>query len=291
MTAWVVGKAVAVIRMGRPLALLAGIIAYLLGMAMASASVEVDPGTALLGLLIMVLAVLMAHYANEYADLDTDTLTRRTPFSGGSGVLPSGIVPPVWALYAALLCLLATSLLTATSILFGPLEPVVGLLVALGLLGGWSYSMPPFRLERTWAGELDNSLLGGFLMPLMAFSCLTGGITQESVLWCVPPFFAVLANLIAVHWADRRADEMVGKHSMTVRLGATARPVHGAIMALVYLSLVALLPVLPYEVVVLGLLTLPLGAAAAVRFGETDGLSSINMGVLMLTMAVGFLIS
>ena len=42
MTAWVVGKAVAVIRMGRPLALLAGIIAYLLGMAMASASVEVE---------------------------------------------------------------------------------------------------------------------------------------------------------------------------------------------------------------------------------------------------------
>ncbi|MFW5914806.1 MAG: prenyltransferase [Thermoplasmatota archaeon] len=282
------GRAVAVIGMGRPLALAAGIIAYLLGVAMASASVAVDPGIALLGLLIMVLAVLMAHYANEFADLDTDTLTRRTPFSGGSGVLPSGIVPPRWALYAALICLVATSLLTTASILFGPLEPVVGLLVALGLLGGWFYSMPPFRLERTWAGEMDNSLLGGFLMPLLAFSCLTGGITPDSVLWCFPAFLAVFANLIAVHWSDRMADEMVGKRSLTVALGCKAFQVHWILVVLTYLSLLALVGSLPWQVVLTGMLALPLGVSSILLFERFQGLSSIHMGPLMIMMSFGW---
>jgi 1,4-dihydroxy-2-naphthoate octaprenyltransferase len=65
--------------MGRPFILVAGIIAYFLGLSM----VYHDLGTinllpALGGLLILILATLMAHYANEYADVDTDTITRRT---------------------------------------------------------------------------------------------------------------------------------------------------------------------------------------------------------------------
>ena len=55
--------------------------------------VEDDLDVEILSLAVMVSAILMGHYANEYADVDTDSLTKRTLYSGGSGVLPSGIVP------------------------------------------------------------------------------------------------------------------------------------------------------------------------------------------------------
>ncbi|NDJ33635.1 MAG: hypothetical protein GYB64_03140 [Chloroflexi bacterium] len=42
---------------------------------------------------IVLLLTVSIHYVNEYADVETDSLTERTPYSGGSGVLPSGAVP------------------------------------------------------------------------------------------------------------------------------------------------------------------------------------------------------
>lgn len=80
----------AMIRLGRPFVLVAGIIAYALGLSMAYHDIGmIEWPLAWLGLVILISATLMAHYANEYADVDTDSITRRTFFSGGSGVLPS----------------------------------------------------------------------------------------------------------------------------------------------------------------------------------------------------------
>jgi 1,4-dihydroxy-2-naphthoate octaprenyltransferase len=84
-------KALALVRMGRPNILPGGILAYSLGAAMGYGQHGVfDWGLFGLGLLITELTNLVAHYADEYGDVDTDSLTRRTVFSGGSGVLPAG---------------------------------------------------------------------------------------------------------------------------------------------------------------------------------------------------------
>lgn len=66
----------------------------------------------------MISATLTANYANEYADVDTDTITCRTWFSGGSGVLTSKIVPISWALNAAIILAGLTIILTALSFYF-----------------------------------------------------------------------------------------------------------------------------------------------------------------------------
>ncbi|MFU8870292.1 MAG: prenyltransferase, partial [Natronococcus sp.] len=39
------------------------------------------------GAIALIPVSVAIHYANEYADADTDALTERTPFSGGSGAL------------------------------------------------------------------------------------------------------------------------------------------------------------------------------------------------------------
>ena len=90
-------QAYAMVQMGRPLVIMAGLLAFMAGACMAYWSYGPLDWTILgASLAIMVLAILMGHYANEYADFDTDSITRRTLFSGGSGVLPSGAVPRSW---------------------------------------------------------------------------------------------------------------------------------------------------------------------------------------------------
>lgn len=109
--------------------------------------------SAAVSLVVPLAANLCAHFADEYADRDTGALSQRTWFSGGSGVLPSGLVAPAFALRAAPCALLAGAMATA----LGWLSPAAFAILLLGLLGGWCYSMPPLALERRGVGELANA--------------------------------------------------------------------------------------------------------------------------------------
>ncbi len=277
--------------MGRPFVVVAGLIAYTLGLSMAYYQLQtLEPTKAFMGLLIMVSAIFMAHYANEYADVDTDSLTRRTWFSGGSGVLPSGIIPRSWALRAAVLLALLSVILTVSSFFAGIL-PIQGVfIVALGMLGGWFYSMPPLRLERTAGGELDNALLGGFLMPLIAYVPQVGHVDLKAVLILTPIFLAVMVNLLAVHWADRKADAVVGKNTLVVHLGKRTRIVHAVLTAFIYLSSAFLIVVIPWQVILAIFLTLPLAFWAVSNFEKGPMSSSFLMAAVMIFLSVAFFI-
>jgi len=88
--------------MARPLILVSNILAWLYGVSIAFGSGEPIDVTSLgFGFSAMLLISVSVHYANEYADYQTDALTTRTAYSGGSGVLSKGIVPRKLALQAA----------------------------------------------------------------------------------------------------------------------------------------------------------------------------------------------
>lgn len=288
-------KLMALIRMSRPTVLLAGVLAYALGLTMAfSANGGLDWGPALAGLAVTLLAILMAHFADEYADVDTDRLTRRTWFSGGSGVLPQGELEPSTALQAARICLglslLATALLFATSVL--PAACVV--LALLGIVGGWVYSMAPIALERRGWGEIDNAALGGFVMPLMAYASQTGRVSLEAVLVLGPIFGLVLLNLLGTHWPDRAADAQVGRRSLPVVLGSRARQAHHALVVAIYLGVLWLAwRGMPREVALGVLLSLPVAMWAAFVYGrqESPMPSSLTMVVGMIGAGAGWIVA
>lgn len=278
--------------MGRPLVLISGLIAYFLGLSIAYhdlGTIQILP--ALVGLLILVLATLMAHYANEYADVDTDTITRRTWYSGGSGVLPSGIIPVRWALWSALVLAVLTLMVTLLSFWGGLLSIQGVILVLMGMIGGWFYSMPPLQLERTRWGEVDNALLGGYLMPLIAYLPQVGVAGWDMVLILTPIFLAVLVNLLGVHWLDREADAQVGKNTLVVQLGDRILPWHLLLTVLLYTSTLALLPLIPWQVVVSIFLTTPLALWAHLHFKQHPEYSSILMMMVMIFAAVGWILS
>ena len=286
-------RLIALIRLSRPTILPAGVLAYALGLTMGyAANGRLNWGPALAGLAVTLLANLMAHYADEYADVDTDRLTRRTPFTGGSGVLPAGALEPSTALQAARICLalslLATALLFATSVL--PAACVV--LAILGIVGGWVYSMPPIALERRGWGEVDNAALGGFVMPLMAYASQTGKVSLEAVLVLAPIFGLVLLNLLGTHWPDRAADAQVGRRSLAVLLGRRARQAHHALVLAIYLGVLLLASRgMPREVALGVLLSLPVALWAAFVYGRQESPlpSSLTMVVGMVGAGAGWI--
>lgn len=78
----------AVAQMSRPEQVVLIAAVYGLGVVAASDSIT-DPtdGSVLIGLAAVMLTAVSVHVINEYADVETDALTRRSAFSGGSGAL------------------------------------------------------------------------------------------------------------------------------------------------------------------------------------------------------------
>ncbi|MEG3225323.1 MAG: hypothetical protein BME94_07375 [Methanobacteriales archaeon Met13] len=223
--------------------------------------------------------------------MDTDTITRRTWFSGGSGVLPSGIIPTQWALWVAVILAILTLFVTFLSFWWGLPSRQGIIMVLVGMLGGWFYSMLPLQLERTLWGELDNALLGGYLMHLIAYIPQMGVATLNTFFILTPIFLVVLVNLLGVHWADREADAQVGKNTLMVWLCERVPRVHLGLMVLMYICTLALLPLIPWQMVVAIFLTIPLSIWANISFKRSPVYSSILMSAVMIFAAVGWILA
>jgi 1,4-dihydroxy-2-naphthoate octaprenyltransferase len=286
---------VALMKMARPLIIAAGVLAYALGVAMAHFdSGAIDPSAAFLGLAIMVSAIVMAHFVDEYSDVDTDSHAERTLLSGGSGVLASGQARISLALYAALISLGIAVILTVLGIVAEVLPFIVAPIVGLGILGGWTYSMSPARLIRRGWGEVDNALLGGFLMPLIGYASQTGEVTERAFLACVPVFMIVMANLLGIHWPDVLTDRQSGKLTLAVRFGSRTRPLFLFLTITAYLLVFvfsgSLYPVL---VGIATAFTLPLGVYSVFAFMDDPRPlpGAMAMVAMMISMTIGWMIA
>jgi 1,4-dihydroxy-2-naphthoate polyprenyltransferase len=287
-----VNKIPAVIKLSRLTILPGGILAYSLGAAMGNYHAGgFDWRAAGLGLLATIIANLSAHYADEYADQDIDRLTRKTTFSGGSGVLPSGALSPNTALFLAVFTAIIT-LLLALFLVYSGLLPLisVGILV-LGLVLGWFYSMPPVAFERWGMGEPVNALIGGILMPLMGYTVQTGTLSLTALLTLLPVFFMVFASLLGIHWADREADQIAGKRSLVVQLGNRTRALQYTLTLLAFGLVIAYSGWIHPQMVSLFYLTaMPFAAWASVTITRTESPvpASLAMGVFLIAGAAGW---
>ncbi len=200
-------------------------------------------------------------------------------------------MPKSWALNSAIILIVLTIILTFLSFYFKYLSLSGVLIVAIGLIGGWFYSMPPLRLERSSWGEIDNALLGGFLMPLIAYIPQTGGFNLEEIIILIPIVLAVFVNLLGVHWADRKADESVGKKTMVVNLGKNVRSAHSLFTGLIYGISVFLVFLVPMQVVIAIFLTIPFALWSIIRFEDSPMSSSFLMCSVMIFASIGFILS
>ena len=252
------------IQLTRPLFLVGPAVVYAMGVGIAHyLGYPVDWQAYLLGQAWVTLMQLSTQYLNEYFNAPADQLNpNRTFLTGGSGALGPGKLPRRVAQWAALVSLAALSSLTF--VLISSLRPPaeVYLILALGFLGSFFYSVPPVRLEASGYGELTTSILVTVLVPMLAFILQVGEMHRLVIMVAFPTFAAHLVMLLALELPDYTTDLKTGKRNMMVRLGwQNGMLLHNALILGAYLLLaVAYAFGLPSFAALAALLSLPVGA-------------------------------
>jgi 1,4-dihydroxy-2-naphthoate octaprenyltransferase len=153
---------------------------------------------------------------NEWSDLRSgiDHLTERTPFSGGSGTLPSGGMTPRAALFFAFACL-AVGL--ATGIWF--LQRVGWALVPLALVGAICVLGYSDLLARRGLGEFAAGLGLGAL-PVLGTALVQAEELGPAAWAAALPAFLMTFNLLLLNeFPDEEADRAGGRRNLVLTLG------------------------------------------------------------------------
>ena len=232
----------AVIRLGRPLFLVGGLVFFGLGAIMAHATgYSLSWPRYFAGQAVVTSVQLMTHYANDYFDFEADVANcSPTRWSGGSRVLPLRQVSRSVALYAAVTCVgcAVASMLVVHAL--GAGVNVWSLMLAMSLLA-WSYSAPPMRLNSRGWGELVAAVVVAALVPFLGFAVQVGSVTTLALLAVLPLLLVQFVMLLVLDVPDRQGDATVGKSTLVVRLGVdSAALLHNVALLGAY----ALLPVL-----------------------------------------------
>ncbi len=283
----------------RPAFLLATFAACLLGLASAKWSgVPIQPVLAFVTLLLALLTHAAVNVLNDYFDAQngTDNLNteRLYPFTGGSRFIQNGVLTAVQTArfgYALLAVVMLGGLWLIAEIGSGLLW-----LGFFGLLIGWAYSAPPFKLNSRGLGEL--CVLLGFLGVAVGADF----VQRNAFSWQAPiaglPYALLVSNLLFINqFPDRNADMQAGKRHWVVRLPlAKAVYIYPILvwLAVVCLSMGVLVKALPQESMIslLPLLLSIKAAKALVRYAATPSrLRQAIQWTLMAMLGHAFLLS
>jgi 1,4-dihydroxy-2-naphthoate octaprenyltransferase len=237
---------------------------------------------------------------NEYYDFKSglDARTKRTPFSGGSGTLPSNPALSRSALGIALITLLITGLVGLYFLLErGWLMMPLGL---LGLLVIWVYT--PWMTRSPLLCLIAPGLGFGTFMVMGTYFALTGAYTWTAFIASLVPFFLVSNLLLLNQFPDVEADQSIGRKHYPITIGRKASSlIYGTFLLLAYVAIIlgVILKFLP-AACLLGLLTLFLAVPAflsAYRYSDNMEIvvpammKNVLINILTPTLvAIGFLI-
>ncbi|MCK9997478.1 MAG: prenyltransferase [Candidatus Krumholzibacteria bacterium] len=221
----------------RPPFLLLAVVCVLLGIATAYyQNGDLD----VLYLLLALVGGLGAHIAvnalNEYDDFRSglDLKTERTPFSGGSGVLPAN---PNKARYGLVIGLVAMAVTIAIGVFFMIVHG--WLILPLGLLGLLVVVTYTRWLTHSPVLCLVSPGIGFALMSLGTHFVLTGTYTWTAATASLVPFFLASDLLLLNQLPDLEADATVGrKHLMIVHGRRAGLTVYGLFLIATYVTVV-----------------------------------------------------
>lgn len=190
--------------------------------------------------LLILVGAISAHISvnvfNEFYDFRSglDARTDRTPFSGGSGTLPSH---PELQRATLILAWIALGITAAVGVYFVWMRGWV--LLPVGILGLvllvtytiWWVTQPLLSLVAPGLGF-------GFLMVMGTHFSLTGKYSWVAALASLVPTFLVSDLLLLNQFPDVEADRSVGRKHYPILLGRkTSAQIYGALLLLTYLTI------------------------------------------------------
>ncbi len=200
----------------RPSFLLLSVVLVSLGTSVAMYEGFFDPLHFLLALTGMLLVHVSCNVLNDYFDYKSglDLETERTPFSGGSGILPAKLLKP-GAVYR----------LGVASLLFAFLIGVYfmtirgWLLFPILVIGGISTYFYSTHLSRWMIGEFFAGVNFGPLAILGAYFVQTGGYGWGVLASSLAPGILSGNLLVLNQIPDAEADKQVGRRHLVIALG------------------------------------------------------------------------
>jgi len=220
----------------RPQFLLLSVTLVLLGTAIARHHGCFD----LLKFVLTLIGLLLAHASvnvlNDYFDYKSgiDLETTRTPFSGGSGVLPKGLLKPKGVYMYGVGCLMVALVIGIylTFVSGWQLLPLI-------LLGGPVIYFYTSHLTKWLAGEFWAGLGLGMLPVLGTYFVQTGSYSAEAVVASLAPGFLTANLLLLNEFPDVEADKKGGRYNLVIALGPKkAGRLYAGLIALTYLSII-----------------------------------------------------
>ena len=278
----------------RPQFLLASLVSVLVGTALA-----VYEGFAfrLLDFALATAGALIAHIGihafNDYSDYMTgiDLKVHRTPFSGGSGVLPSRGLLPINVYYFGIACL---ALVACIGVYF---MATVGIaILPIGLLGIAIVYFYTSYLTRVGLGEI-GCVIGFALWSIGPYFVLAGRYSSSMLSVSLISGLMGTALLILNEFPDLEADRAGGRRNIPIMLGLNgASKIYSVVVASAYVWLLVLVVarILPVYAL-LAFITLPIAVRAitlVLRDYQNDQklMKALGLNVIVV-LAVPFLVA
>ena len=198
-------------------AILGGMIAW-------TADQQFHPGYFLLVMAGLILNHAALNMTDDYYDfrhlVDAFASDGRNPYTGGSGLLSSGLIAPekmkqVFTVFYAV----AIGIGIFLGVLRGPL---ILFLLAIGFFCAYFYTAPPIRFGYRGLGELAQLLCFGPGIGLGAYYVQTQKVSWEAF-WGTLPFGIMLFSMIVINEIpDYAEDRKGGKLNLVARFGRKA---------------------------------------------------------------------
>ena len=275
----------------RPQFLILTPICVLVGVAAAAYDdFDLNPLHVILTLIGALLAHISVNVLNDYFDYRSgiDLAAKRTPFSGGSGILPAGLLKAQQVYLFGLVSLIGVGAIGIYfTIEYGwkilPLG-VVGMLVV--------YLYTTHITRNPLLCAIAPGLGFGPLMVVGTYFAQTGEYSVTAGLASLVPGFLVSNLLLLNQFPDVEADKVASRRHIPIAYGRRfGAKVYAALMAATYVSLAAAVGfrILPLTALI-GLLTLPLAVktvmGALKNFDDMEKLMpslGMNIQVILLT--------
>jgi 1,4-dihydroxy-2-naphthoate octaprenyltransferase len=283
----------------RPQFLLLAVVLVFLGTSIAWYDSAFHLGFTLLAMVGLLLAHTSVNVLNDYFDYRSgvDLATQKTPFSGGSGILPAAKLTPTQVLWLGVVSLLLTIPIGIYFVLARG-----WLLLPLILAGALCIVLyTPFILKTKWP-EWVAGLGLGTLPVLGAYFVQTASYTLPAVIAAIPSGILVHNLLLLNEFPDVEADRRANRQTLPIIMGKEkAGVVYSVLTITVYLWIIGgvVTRVIPVWAL-LALLTLPFAVKAikgALKPQEMDRLMPAianNVLVVLLTqllLGIGYILA
>lgn len=220
-----------------------GVLPFLLGAVIAwGQGNPIDWLVLLVATLAVICIMLMTFLVNEYYDYETDVANQDYHMlSGGSRILPMGLVPRRQAIMAAYVFLgVAVGIGLCLYFYFrtGPLTIPLG---ALAIIIGYFYTARPVQSSYRGLGEISIWFACGWLATITGYYLQVGRLDTVATLASLPGAISVFLVILMNEIPDIRSDGASGKNNLAVRLGGEkAGVLYAVLLVACYVNIIVI---------------------------------------------------